>query len=1305
MAREDYCRLFLSRGGLMAQLVVGAAGSAAGGIARSGIARTLAGPVVDAAAGYAAGYAATLVSGPQKRRLEGPRLDSFPLQGAREGAPVTRVYGRARIPGQIIWASGFRETVSKTTQSSGGKGSNAVRTSYTEYLYSVSFAVGLCEGVIDRTGRVWADGKPFDISAVNARLYTGTKTQNPDSLIELLEGAGNAPAFRGLAYIVFENLPLKAFGNRIPQFSFEVERSLRRADENSLENILTAASIIPGSGEFVYATQTVKRQTGAGRVEAENHHTAKGLPDFVVSMDALSESAPNLEHVSLVVSWFGTSTGLSSCTLHPGVDSPDKETFPLVWEVNGVERADAYTVSSVSGRPAYGGTPADAAVIQALSFLKKRGLKVMFHPFILMDSGGYPWRGRISPGDDDGTQRAGAAVEAFFGTAAPGDFTQDGQTVRYHGPQEWSFRRFILHYAFLCRMAGGVDTFLLGSELRGVTTARDHTGAYPAVAAMKRLAADVRSVLGAQTEISYGADWSEYAGHRLPAVPGGFVFHLDPLWSDPDIDFIGIDNYMPLSDLRDDPAGTATSVSASMRTDFEADIRGGEGYDWYYAGDADRESGNRTPVTDGAYGEPWIWRYKDIWNWWSRSHHDRPDGTRSALPTGWVARSKPVVFTETGCPAVDRGANRPSAFADAKSVEDGLPPGSRGWRDDAVQRSFLEAHGAFWRKSANNPVSPLYGGTMVAADRQYAWCYDARPFPDFPARRNVWGDWSAWDRGHWLNGRLGQVPLDLLVRALVAESGFYDVECRGLDRVLSGYIVDRPMSSREMIDTLAEIYRFDCIEDGGRLRFQSRDTGVPATVDAGSLVRRNEGAFTLARAQETDIPSAFRLGFLDESAGFAPAVVEAARPGAASLREAGTDIAAVMPASQALAQAQAVLADAGMMRETLSLTLPPSLAALEPGDRIAVNGRLEEKVFRIVDIEDGIAREAELVRVSSQPYGVPPEPEVFRVPPPVPVYGPPVWELMDLPLAGQDADPFCAWFAAFSEPWPGGAALYRAPSGRDEEDPGPPAVTASLRATTGRLATPLSPMSSGRRDSRHADVLLYHGTLSSRSISDVLGGANLFAVRSADGSWELAQFENASLVSGGLWRLSGFLRGQAGTEMQALAGAPAGSAFVLLDGAVTRVPLSLSLRGLPLDWQAGPETETPGSGNFTRRTFSAVFRGATPLFPVHLKAARKGEDIEFSWIRRTRTGGDTWEGEVPVGEIYERYRVRIHNGSVSVRTTVTDCASCLYTAREQLEDFGPEGPGTHIRIGVAQLSDTHGEGVFRYATLPVMPPE
>src|SRR5512145_226730 len=192
----------------------------------------------------------------QSRALNGPRLTELRVTGSSEGAPIPRLYGRARIGGQIVWATDFEEEVVTTSQSGGGKGGAlGPQSKTTEYRYYASFAVALAEGEIAGIGRVWADGAELDLSTVTYRLHTGSETQAPDSLIEAREGAGNAPAYRGVACIVFERLALAPFGNRIPQLSFEVHRAV-----DSFEGSVRAVALIPGAGEFVYAQEPVTRK-------------------------------------------------------------------------------------------------------------------------------------------------------------------------------------------------------------------------------------------------------------------------------------------------------------------------------------------------------------------------------------------------------------------------------------------------------------------------------------------------------------------------------------------------------------------------------------------------------------------------------------------------------------------------------------------------------------------------------------------------------------------------------------------------------------------------------------------------------------------------------------------------------------------------------------------------------------------------------------------------------------------------------------------------------------------------------------
>ena len=239
--------------------------------------------------------------------------------------------------------------------------------------------------------------------------------------------------------------------------------------------------------------------------------------------------------------------------MKPGVEVNDKDTQPLIWSVAGVPREAAYVVSRVNDRPAYGGTPADQAVISAIQDLKARGFAVTFYPFISMDvatdnalpnpysatrpaalsvAGPDHLHARTrSAGSVDQTGACATQVAAFVGEAAPVDFTTVGESVLYAGPAEWSFRRFIVHYAHLCEAAGGVDGFLIGSEMRGATTLRSDASSFPFVDALVDLAGDVRSVLSPGIKITYGADWTEHGGYQPQDGTGDVYFHLDPLWA------------------------------------------------------------------------------------------------------------------------------------------------------------------------------------------------------------------------------------------------------------------------------------------------------------------------------------------------------------------------------------------------------------------------------------------------------------------------------------------------------------------------------------------------------------------------------------------------------------------------------------------------------------------------------------------------------------------------------------------------------------------------------------------------------
>ena len=597
----------------MATLALAAAGAAAGsallptGISLLGA--TISGATIGAQVGALAGSyvdQALFGSSGETQVVRGPRLNDLRLLGSHEGAPIPRVYGRARVGGQVIWSDELEEVVRTSSSGGGGKGvggGGGSKTTSVTYSYYANFAVALCEGDVSGIEKIWADNQELDLSRLSYRLYPGTETQAPDALIEARLGSGEAPAFRGVSYIVFERLPLRDYGNRIPQLSFQILRPV-----DTFASKVKSIVMIPGSGEFVYAPEPVNQSFGGGFFEPENVHTLQAKSDWTAAVDQLEISFPNLNNVSLVVSWFGTDLRADQCALRPGVELASKVTTPVSWGVAGEERASAYLISKREDKPAYGGTPADETVVDAIQDLKTRGLKVTFNPFILMDVpsdnslpnpyGGttqpaYPWRGRITvspapgePASPDKTSAAATDIAAFVGTAQISDFAIQGTSVDYTGPNEWSLRRMVLHYAHLVKAAGGIDAFLLGSELRGLTWVRGGAGDYPFVTALVQLASDVKSVLGSSTQVSYGADWSEFFGHQPADGSGDVAFHLDPLWASPDIDAIGVDMYWPLADWRDGTShldylnGTRSIYDPAY---LHANVARGEGYDWYYA--------------------------------------------------------------------------------------------------------------------------------------------------------------------------------------------------------------------------------------------------------------------------------------------------------------------------------------------------------------------------------------------------------------------------------------------------------------------------------------------------------------------------------------------------------------------------------------------------------------------------------------------------------------------------------------------------------------------------------------------------
>lgn len=486
--------------------------------------------------------------------------------------------------------------------------------------------------------------------------------------------------------------------------------------------------LLPATGEFTYDTLPAqgKKSTASAYSPINAYLVPNGTKsDYSYALDQLAAAHPECQTVALVCAWFGDSTDAATCRIYPATNyiGGAFQTFvanawaAANWNVSGLTQSSSglIPISTDSGAAIYGGTPSDQSVVRCIRDLRARGYRVVFYPFILMDAPGKPWRGRIGLATDLSATTT-QAIQIFLGAATAAQFTRDATnlTVAYSGsPTDFTYRRFILHYANLCAVAGGVDLFLIGSELRGLeilrgpnwtpagtTDANGHAQwDYPFVAGLTQLAGDVRAIFDGggfsrdktnhKNLIAYSPDWSTWNGCQHPGANGQWP-HLDHLFASPNIDLVAFDNYLPLSDwtLGDGgldchnwsapapktwppaPAemnGFALLGQPTLRNAhyLAANIEGGEGFNWFYdSSDTNgvgldplgtdqrctRPSGDRLTQTRHAFAaNQQLLMRKGLRWWWNNTHRAVYDNGDG---TGWSPHGPATAWAPQSKPIV-----------------------------------------------------------------------------------------------------------------------------------------------------------------------------------------------------------------------------------------------------------------------------------------------------------------------------------------------------------------------------------------------------------------------------------------------------------------------------------------------------------------------------------------------------------------------------------------------------------------------------------------------------------------------------
>lgn len=546
----------------------------------------------------------------------------------------------------------------------------------------------------------------------------------------------------------------------------------------------------------------------------------------------------------------------------------------------------------------------------------------------------------------------------------------------------------------------------------------------------------------------------------------------------------------------------------------------------------------------------------------------------------------------------------------------------------------------------------------------------------------------------------GDVSLASIVRALCARAGLTSVDVADLEDVFISYGIGAVTSARDAIAPLRSVGFFDAVENGKIVEFVKRGKPVVKTLMEEEIGAAPDGerippAIQIKDAQDVELPRTIRVKYIARSRNYE--VGEQISPNRIStdaVNDVDVELAVTISDDLAAKIAEVLWNDRWVGRRSYESSLDRSNLDLIPSDCVylPVEGRLER--VRVDNSSDSVQllRRVTLIRdddgsyVSQAVAAVPDIPGSI-----IPIIMPTSLILMDIPAlraSDDDAGVYAVAFgAATGNTWRG-AIISKSISGEEWET----LTTITVEGTVGELTSTAPAGITTTWDTlNEITVRLDNGTLSSRSEEDVLNGANAAAI-GVDGSWEIIQFVNATLVSGTTYKLTKLLRGRRGTE-RFVGTRGVGDTFVMLStGAVFRIPLENAEIGALRYYQAVSSGHLFSEG--ARQEFTGHGVALLPFSPVDIHhEVEDNFDLTITFKRRDRLGYEMTSGaEIPMSESSMLFIVDIYAASDLnniVRTINATSETVTYTLAQQQQDFNSETP---LVVKIAQVSTVVGRG-------------
>jgi hypothetical protein len=463
----------------------------------------------------------------------------------------------------------------------------------------------------------------------------------------------------------------------------------------------------------------------------------------------------------------------------------------------------------------------------------------------------------------------------------------------------------------------------------------------------------------------------------------------------------------------------------------------------------------------------------------------------------------------------------------------------------------------------------------------------------------------------------------LCLRAGLAASQFDLTQLASVTKPVRAMAIAQVTGTRPILEQLAAAYFFECVLSDKlyfRLRGGSSVAAIPYE-DLGASTDPNGSRepFEIHPRNELELPAAVALTYRNVDVDYNNDTQQSDRLVVSQASAATVDLAMGFTASEAKGIADAMQLDQQVALLATKLPMLEHYSRLEPTDVVVVTGA-DGSAFRLRLTEltkasgvlafEAVLDDASVLTgagITSNDYS----PSIT-----VPGLSDTMFNVLDIALLMDEHDGPGLYVAAKGtrSPYPG-AAVFKSLDDVTYEQ----VLTVGEQAIMGLTTTVLGTWSGGNvfDEANSVTVNVVSGTLSSATHAEVLD-AEANACLIGD---EILQFKNAALISTGVYKLTGLLRGRRGTEW-ARADHAINERFVLLQTAgMRRLSLETPEIGATRYFKGVTLGRQLSTANAVEQVCECIC--LKPFSPVDLRASHQAADSTVLLLHGNGTNGST----------------------------------------------------------------------------------